>query len=154
LVCGERGSPEFRGGQVISEGQAQGEFSDADPMIITGYLLSAAGTYVDHLLIMAGANLGLSTLDQMIDFCITLRAVPKEARRGSRSIQSSIGPASLRSVNDTQVLRATRLACTRGEVPYVQILVGGARFLCDSVNVFDEEAEAFRRKSWPLVHSI
>jgi AcrR family transcriptional regulator len=64
--------------QVISEGQAQGEFSEADPMIITRCLLSAASAYVDPLLITAGANLNRPTLDQMIDFCIgALRAVPK-----------------------------------------------------------------------------
>jgi hypothetical protein len=79
----------FTVAQVISEGQAQGEFSEADPMVISRCVLSAASAYVDPLLVMAGTSSGRPTIDQIIDFCIgALRAAPKETTTGSGSIQT------------------------------------------------------------------
>jgi AcrR family transcriptional regulator len=79
----------FTVAQVISEGQAQGEFSEADPMTISRCVLSATSAYLDPLLVMAGTSSGRPTIDQIIDFCIgALRAVPKETTRGSGSVQT------------------------------------------------------------------
>jgi AcrR family transcriptional regulator len=65
--------------EVISEGQAAGEFSDGDPMMIARCVFGATGAYLDPLLAAAGAGSSRPTLDQMIDFCIrALRAVPNE----------------------------------------------------------------------------
>jgi AcrR family transcriptional regulator len=64
--------------EVISGGQARGEFADGDPMMIARCVLGATSGYLDPLLVMAGATSRRPTLDQMIDFCIgALRAVPK-----------------------------------------------------------------------------
>jgi AcrR family transcriptional regulator len=65
--------------QVISDGQAQGEFFDADPVIVASCVLGATSAYLDPLLIMSGSNVGRPTLDQVTDFCIgALGAIRKK----------------------------------------------------------------------------
>ena len=56
--------------EVISEGQARGEFSEGDPMMIARCVLSATSGYLDPLLVTSGVSSSRPTLDQMIDFCI------------------------------------------------------------------------------------
>ena len=64
--------------ELISEGQARGEFSDADPVMMARCVLGATSGYLDPLLVTTRASLSRLTLDQMIDFCIgALRAAPR-----------------------------------------------------------------------------
>lgn len=56
--------------QLISKGQAEGEFSGGDPMIAAQCVLGGTGAYLDPLLAPSGSNLSRPTLSEMIDFCI------------------------------------------------------------------------------------
>jgi AcrR family transcriptional regulator len=56
--------------QLISEGQAGGEFSGGNPMITAQCVLGATDAYLDPLRAPSGTNLSRPTLGQMIDFCI------------------------------------------------------------------------------------
>jgi AcrR family transcriptional regulator len=78
----------FTVAQVIAEGQAHGEFSDADPIAIARCVLTASSAYLDPFLAAVGTTSGGPTLDQMIEFCIAaFRAVPKESATGPGPIQ-------------------------------------------------------------------
>jgi AcrR family transcriptional regulator len=56
--------------EVISEGQARGEFSGGDPMMIARCVLGATSGYLDPLAVTSGTSSSRPTLDQMTDFCI------------------------------------------------------------------------------------
>ena len=63
--------------ELISEGQACGEFSNGDPVIAARCVLGATGGVVS-LPVATGASSSRPTLDQMIDFCIgALRPAPQ-----------------------------------------------------------------------------
>ena len=63
--------------QVISEGQASGEFQPRDSMVLARCLLSATSAYLYPLVIPGSANFARPTLTQMIEFCADgLRAAP------------------------------------------------------------------------------
>jgi AcrR family transcriptional regulator len=79
----------FEVAHVISEGQAEGEFSEAEPLDIARCVLSAVSAHLDPLLAQIGTSSGRPTLDQMIDFCIgAFRVVPKEIKAGPGCIQN------------------------------------------------------------------
>jgi AcrR family transcriptional regulator len=64
--------------EVITEGQARGEFSEGDPVMIARCVLCATSGYPDPLLVTPGASSSRPTLNQMTDFCIgALGAGPK-----------------------------------------------------------------------------
>jgi AcrR family transcriptional regulator len=71
--------------QIISEGQARGEFSDGDPMMLASCVLGATTTYLNPLLIGVGASSSRPTLDQLIDFCIGALCAPMKLRQAEKA---------------------------------------------------------------------
>ena len=61
--------------QVISQGQAGGEFAQGESLTLAQCVLSATSAYLNPSLVPASANVARPTLTEMIDFCIgALRA--------------------------------------------------------------------------------
>lgn len=63
--------------QLVSEGQARGEFADGDAMLMADCLLSATTAYLDPRSFRGSATSGRPAFEVMLEFCIgALRAVP------------------------------------------------------------------------------